>query len=307
MQWPKRRQYDAVVFEPNAPAGSGRYNLWRGFAVEPSDEGSCQRFIDHVADNVCSGDESLFNWVMGWFAQLIQEPTNKLGTSLVLRGPQGAGKSMVGTVIGSLLEPHYKLVSESRYLVGRFNAHLATLLLLQLDEATWGGDHAAAGKLRDLITGDTQQIEYKGKEPVTLRNYLRLLVTGNNNWLVPAGLDERRFAVLDVGDRCAQNHAYFARIRQELDAGGRAALLHYLLNFDYSDIPLREIPSTMALAEQKVASLDAEQQWWLDILRRGQLPGDREGTGETNCTTLYEHYIDQAQRAASRAGARKPR
>jgi hypothetical protein len=186
---------------------------------------------------VCSGDEALFAWVMGWFAQLVQRPTEKLGTSLVLRGAQGTGKTIVGRIIGSLLGPHYALVADSRYIVGRFNAHLANCLMLQLDEATWGGDHAAAGKLKDLITGDYQYIEYKGKEPVRVKNYVRLLVTGNNNWLVPAGLEERRFAVLDVNDDRRQNHKYFQAIEDEMRNGGREALLDYLLTFDLDSVP----------------------------------------------------------------------
>lgn len=293
---PRRRQFNGLVFDPAGRAPANYYNLWKGFAVEPSERGSCRRFLDHVAENVCNGDEALFSWVIGWFASMIQYPTEKLGTSLVLRGAQGSGKTIVGQAIGSILGPHFTLAADSRYIVGRFNAHLANCLMLQLDEATWGGDHAAAGKLKDLITGEWQFIEHKGKEPVKVRNYIRLLVTGNNNWLVPAGLEERRFAVLDVGDAKRQNHTYFQAIEDELKAGGSANLLHYLLNVDLSDIPLRSIPNTGALLEQKVASLPVEHQWWLDVLRSGTLPGDTAGTGEVECDRLYAHYLERLHR-----------
>lgn len=295
----RRRQYDGLVFDPVNQVPRGYYNLWKGWAVEPAPAGSpasCQRFIDHIAENVCAGDEPLFAWVMGWFASLIQHPTRKLGTSLVLRGTQGTGKTIVGQHIGSLLGHHYALVADSRYIVGRFNSHLANCLLLQLDEATWGGDHAAAGKLKDLITGEYQYIEYKGREPVKVKNYVRLLVTGNNNWLVPAGLEERRFAVLDVGEGKRQDSRYFQAIEDEMNAGGREALLRYLLDFDLTDVPLRSIPSTMALAEQKVSSMSHEQHWWLDLLNRGALPGDFTGEGLVEVQELYTSYITHLHR-----------
>jgi hypothetical protein len=293
----KRRQYEGLVFDPSDTSPAGYYNLWRGFAVEPSSKGSCQRFLDHIAENVCRGDEYHFSWVIAWFAAMVQEPIKKGGTSLVLRGAQGTGKTILGKIFGSLLGPHYALVADSRYIVGRFNAHLANCLLLQLDEATWGGDHAAAGKLKDLITGDYQYIEYKGKEPVKVKNYVRLLVTGNNNWLVPAGLEERRFAVFDMGDERRQDNVYFGAIEAEIENGGRARLLDYLLTFDLESVRGRnQVPPTAALAEQQVASLAPEQQWWLDVLRRGALPGDEEGRGETPTHTLYENYLDRMQR-----------
>jgi hypothetical protein len=52
-----------------------------------------------------------------------------------------------------------------------------------------------------------------------VRNYLRILITGDSDWLVPAGFEERRFAVFDVGED--HLHAYFAAIDAEMNAGGR--------------------------------------------------------------------------------------
>ena len=107
------------------------------------------------------------------------------------------------------------LVDDPRYVTGQFNAHMASCLLLQADEAVWAGDKAAEGRLKGLITAPMQQIEAKGIDPVRLDNYVRLLMTSNEEWVVPAGKDERRFAVLDVDPRCAQQHEYFAEMDQK--------------------------------------------------------------------------------------------
>ena len=42
---------------------------------------------------------------------------------------------------------------------------------------------------------------------------MRLFVTGNPDWMVPAGYKERRWAVFDMGDEHMQDHAYFAARR----------------------------------------------------------------------------------------------
>lgn len=292
-----RRQYDGVTFVPNGEAPNGYYNLWKDFSVKPNPHaGSFARFLEHVAENVCNGDETHLAWVMGWFAQIIQQPEKKLGTSLVFRGPQGVGKTIVGEEIGKLLGIHYQSVSDERFVIGRFNAHLANCILLQLEEATWGGDHSAAGKLKDLITGSHQLIEYKGKEPVRVRSYVRVHITSNNDWVVPAGLEERRFTVLDVGEKRIQDGPYFQKIREELEAGGRSALMDYLMRYDLSDVPLRQVLATDALREQKIAGMSPEMSWWLDILMSGELPGDRSGDGRAPKSDLYENYLTHAQR-----------
>ena len=251
---------------------------------------------------MCCGKEELYKWVIAWFAQIVQYPEQKVGTSLVLRGKMGTGKTKLGQVFGSLLGAHYALVSDPRYVTGRFNSHQVSCLLLHCDESFWAGDHAAEGKLKDLITGEHQFIEYKGKEPIQVRNYVRLFVTGNPDWLVPAGFEERRFAVLDVGEARMQDHKYFAAIDAEMDNGGREALLDHLLRFDLKAVNLREIPKTAALLDQKIASLTPERGWWLDVLMRGQLPwGCESGTDSCPVPRLFDQYV----RHAGRHGVRR--
>ena len=270
MSHPDRRHYEGLVFVPRRDI-PGYYNLWRGFAVDPS-PGDCSKFLGHILENVCQGNQELFDWLIGWFAQLVQQPEVKLGTAVVLRGKEGTGKSIVGKTIGSLLGTHYVPVAKPELVTGRFNAHLSNCLLLQAEEAFWAGDHAAAGALKDLITNDDLVVEFKGLEAIRMRNYVRLLATSNAEWVVPAGLMARRFAVFDVGEAHVGDKAYFRAIAHELDNSGRQALLHYLLNFDLSKLDLRSVPKTEALLEQKLHSLDGEQGWWLGVLMAGELP-----------------------------------
>jgi hypothetical protein len=295
---PDRRQYRGVAFSPNR-SDPNLYNLWRGLAVEPR-PGDWSKFRAHLLDNVCGGDDALLRWVIGWFAAIVQHPERKMGTSLVVRGKEGTGKTKLGEVFGSLFGTHYVAVSDPRYVTGRFNSHLASCLLLHAEEAFWAGDHAAEGKLKDLITGDTHLIEYKGKEPIAVRNLVRLFVTGNPDWVVPVSLEGRRFAVIEIGDAQIRNGEYFAAIDDEMNDGGREALLHDLLAFDLASVNLRSVPKTAALFDQKVASLNTEQSWWVDVLHRGQLPW---GTGFANgCSKdlLFDRYIDHANKRGVR-------
>ncbi len=64
-------------------------------------------------------------------------------------------------------------------------------------------------------------------------------MTSNEDWVVPAGKDERRFCVLDVDPRCAQQHDYFREMDAELDNGGREKLLYDLQHFDLERVNLR--------------------------------------------------------------------
>ncbi|MEP9378401.1 primase-helicase family protein [Aquabacter sp. CN5-332] len=301
----RRRQFAGIEFFPNpdgAASTNGYLNLWRGFALTPKEKpGGWAILRDHMLTNVCEGDEVLFRWLFGWFAHMVQRPRERVGTAVVLRGKMGTGKTKIGEVFGSLFPAHYFAVDDPRYVTGQFNAHMASCLLLQAEEAVWAGDKAAEGRLKGLVTSKFQMIEAKGIDPIRLDNFVRLLMTSNEDWVVPAGKDERRFCVLDVNPRCAQNTDYFREMDEELANGGREALLFDLLHFDLSTVDLRKIPRTGALLEQKLRSLDSVESWWVERLITGTTTSAGEyWMEEIPVSILFEDYITVADKVGVR-------
>ena len=280
MEWKGRRSYDGVVFVPERPVLPRFYNLWRGFAFEPWPDdqqpppaivASLDMFKEHALENVCRGDPKLFAWLMGYFAHIVQRPWEKPLVALVIKGLKGTGKNALVERVGALLGRHFLLASKKRYLVGNFNGHLENCLLFTLDEAFWSGDKEAEGALKDLITGKHHVIEQKGKDVYTVDNRTRVAILGNEEWLVPASHDERRFAVFEMGDARRGDGAFFQTMRERMEAGGYRLLLSYLKAFDLTGIDVNVAPNTKALMDQKHATLGPVQQWWLDCLTEGRL------------------------------------
>jgi hypothetical protein len=274
-----RRSYDGICFAPGEEVNHKYYNLWKGFAVEPTTEGNklakkgLAIFLDHVFENVCESKTELYDWLMGYFAHLVQCPGEKPLVGLVFRGGKGVGKNALVDTIGHLLGSHYLLTSNRRYLIGNFNGHLENCLLFALDEAFWSGDKQAEGTLKDLITGRNHVIEHKGKEPYIVKNCTRVAVLGNEEWLVPASQDERRFAVFDVGDKRKQDTDYFTAMRHGLEGGGYGLLLGHLYGINLFENIVNQAPRTRALLDQKISSLNPVHQWWLECLQKGTIVG----------------------------------
>jgi hypothetical protein len=264
-----RRQYDAVIFAPGSDA-PGVYNLWRGFACEAK-PGDCSLFLSHLHHNLCAGDEEHYRYLLGWMARCIQHPDKQGETAVVLRGRMGTGKSFFAKAFGSLLGRHYLQVTDPKHLVGNFNAHLRDCVVIFADEAFYAGDKKHESILKGLITEESIIVEPKGVDAEAVPNYLHLIMASDQNWVVPAGVDDRRFFVLDVGHIHIRDTGYFKAIQDQLDNGGREALLHYLLTHDLSDFDVRRIPKTKALQEQKLLSLTPEQEWWFRKLEDGRL------------------------------------
>ncbi len=282
MKSKRRRDYDGMCFRPEQPSPDRFYNLWRGFAFTPQgdDEPATQQakdslddFLGHTLSNVCNGDDVLARWLVGYFAHIVQRPFEKPLVALVFRGAKGVGKNALIERVGGLLGNHFTLTSNRRYLISQFNGHLEKCLLFALDEAFWSGDKQSEGILKDLITGQQHVIEHKGKEPYTVENRTRIAIIGNEDWLVPASADERRFAVFDVGSGRKQDRAFFEGMRKGMEAGGYRLLLRHLQRFDLAGHDINGAPNTQGLADQKTASLDGFGRWWLDCLHDGRILG----------------------------------
>jgi Family of unknown function (DUF5906) len=291
---PDRRQYAGIVFSPVGDV-PGRYNLWRGFAVDPK-EGDWSLLHEHIYAIICRKQPDLFRWVQSWMADTVQHPDSPAEVALVMRGARGAGKGFVGRALASVFAPHSIQVSNPRHLLGNFNAHLQDAVVVFADEAFIAGDRQAEGTLKMMITEPTIPIERKHRDVVTAKNVIHLIIASNDSWVVPAGLDERRFCVLDVSDERAQDHNYFGAIQQQLDAGGLSAMLHDLRRFDCSGVNLRQPPTTDGLLDQKVHSLDPLQRWWFDKLHEGRLLPDHD---VWNTEVLREALCDDYSRTVA--------
>jgi len=287
---PDRRQYEGLVMSPEKDY-KGYYNLWRGFSVEPT-VGSWQKMKDHIRKIICSNDPKLFAYVIGWLASMVQFPARAGQVALVLKGGRGTGKGMFGNWLCKLLGSHSRHVTQGKHVTGEFNVHLRDCVFLFADEAFFAGDKQAENVLKSLITEPDMSIVAKGKDLFSARNMLHIMMASNNDWVVPAGADERRYCVLEVSGERQQDIQYFHGIEEEMKSGGLSAMLFDLLEYDLSSFQVRTVPQTSALLEQKLQSLDPFMSWWLSRLQEGTALADlKEYWGPTPSQLMYDDYI----------------
>ncbi len=244
--------------------------MWRDYAIAPV-QGDWSLMKHLILTVICGGDTTLLVYVICWMARAVQEPGTQGEVAIVLRGGRGTGKGTFANWFGRLFGQHYMYLTNAKHLTGNFNAHLRDAVVVFADEAFFAGDKSHASVLKGLITDPFITIEAKHKNAVMVRNVVHLLMASNDDWIVPAGEDERRFCVIDVSPSHQQNHAYFASIYQQMESGGLAAMLYDLQKIDLTNFNVRKVPSTDALIDQKIRSLRGPEAWLYDCLQRGRI------------------------------------
>jgi hypothetical protein len=276
LRWSGRRQHSHVVFNPTCEPVENRsgepFNLWVGFAVTPR-AGDWSLLHDHIRDVICNGNMVMFTYVLNWIARLVQHPELPGEVALVFPGTEGAGKGIFIRFLKAIFGPHAKSMDKASHALGRFTAQLEDTVLLFLDEAFAGDTVKNVGALKALITEPYLFIEAKFQTPGEKPNRLHIVLASNERWVVPAGVDSRRFCVSRVSDRRRGDRAYFAKLLALLDNGGPAFLLHDMLNRDISSFNPGDFPVTDELQEQRIQSASVVHKWYRDLLARGHLVG----------------------------------
>ncbi len=269
----KRRKYPGIVMDPEGlPENKGKLNLWTGWSVDPK-PGDWSMMQELIGDVLCDGNSEAEAYVLRWIAFMLQRPWETPEAAIAFRGEEGTGKGTLGRALMGIAGPHGLTVSSSRQFAGRFNDHLRDCVFLFADEAVWPGDKEGEGVLKQLITEPVISYEGKNKAIVAGRNMVHLMMASNEDWVVPAGPEARRYFVSDVSDKRKRDQVFFGRLWQQMGNGGLAGMAHDLLAMDLTGWrPAMNIPQTKALADQKLRSMKPADRFWFELLSEGELP-----------------------------------
>lgn len=294
-----RREYETVIFDPDLPKEYNNcYNLWEGTAVQPK-KGSWRYTIRHIYRVLCNRDKVKFKYVMKWFAYLVQFPGSPAEVAIIFKGKQGAGKGFIFSQFVEIYGEHGLVLSNRKHITGQFNEHLRQCVFLFADEAYNPGDRDAEGILKSIITEKRIMVEAKYGKTETAKNCLHIGMASNEDWVVPASQDSRRFFINEVDNSYARGRSpegirqqYFKRLWTEMKNGGQAAMLYDLMNLKLNGWhPRDDLPDTDELTKQKMLSLSRAEKSFLAFIEEGTFPNepDKHGVFAAKTSQIIDH------------------
>ncbi|MEI8180518.1 DUF5906 domain-containing protein [Aestuariivirga sp.] len=283
MDWSHRRTYDGVTFVPHRGVvnntelpkarkdGKGPLNLFCGTAYAPV-AGDCSLILSHVYEVLCGGEDASNEYVLNWFARMVQHPEQLAETVLVLKSVQGIGKNIIVNIFKRYFGSHGLEITNDTDLT-RFNDHLATSIFIALNEATWGGNRQIEGTIKSLITDPVQFVERKYLPKFLIKNHVHMIASSNNDWCVPVSHDDRRYVVLNPSAHRVGDTAYFEALAAQIANGGDKAFIAFLMDRDISGFNPRQLPKVggSIKLEQKLRSTNSVLRWLHGVLDDGGL------------------------------------
>ena len=171
----------------------------------------------------------VFNWLMRWIALPIQQPGAKMDSSVVMFGAEGPGKSAVWENVVMPIYGEAATTIGQAQLESQFTGWQAGKCFALAEEVVSRAEKSHyKGQLKHLVTGKSVRINEKHAPERVETNHLNVVFLSNET--VPLLLDQgdRRYLVLYADDVPGQ--AYFHDLFEEINGGGVACFMHYLLS-----------------------------------------------------------------------------
>lgn len=275
-EWINRKEVRAIGFDPRDNSNSDLFNLWNGFNIgkdvaDTYDEKDAEPILNVIKDIWCKGDENAYEYVLNYFSHIIQKPHIKTGVLLALKSKQGGMKGIILNKLAQIIgDSHYAQNSNANFLFGDFNGQLEGKILINLDEAFWGGDKKLEGVIKNKITETRQTINKKNKENYMVDCYANYIITTNNDWFAGTTEDDRRHYCLELDNRMAgrMTPEKMAYIQPVLDAPCEA-FAKILYNRDISEFKPRQFKKTKLLQEQVEMNWNSPKVFWNKVMRDG--------------------------------------
>ena len=276
-EWIDRREVRAIDFDPRDNCPKDIFNLWNGFHISKDDchfakEEDAKPVLDHILNSWCNGDKDHFEYVLNYFAHVLQKPYKKMGVLLALQSKEGGGKGFILDKMAQIIgDSHYCQNSNAKFLFGDFNGQLEGKILVNLDEAFWGGDKQLEGIVKNKITEQRQTINKKNKENYMISCFANYIITTNNAWFCGANADSRRMFCLKLNNFLSgivDSDDKDKYIKSILDSPAEA-FAKVLYNRDISEFNPRKFKKTDLLQNQVERNWNSVLAWWNGVIKNG--------------------------------------
>lgn len=195
------------------------------------------RIWEHIRIAWCSRKESQFQYVKSWMTAIVAG--KKMKSLLYLKTIPGIGKGVITEFIRDKVIGRHA-VHETKNIdciIGKFNKELMGKVLLILEEVpaeTKSQWNTLTNAIKTVVTNNVMEIEPKGKDKLTIDNYLNVIVLSNNN-AMKIDNNDRRIFVLDISNEFVGNVEYFTKLCSECTENDEVGEAFYWYCIEHSE------------------------------------------------------------------------
>ncbi|KAA6383794.1 MAG: hypothetical protein EZS28_020680 [Streblomastix strix] len=231
------------------------FSVFQGFKYVKLDEvnySKIDQFLGLVKDTISANNEIVYQYILNWFAYIIQNVGKKTETAIILQGLQGVGKNIFTNVLCELLAGYSsKNITDIDDFVGKLNTAIENKMLAIANEMKNFGEQRMSNMdaLKSIITEISFMINEKSIPKHEVENVVNIIIATNNVYPLKIENSDRRYVVCKCGSVHRGDLTYFTNLCASFDDEFYKNLFTFFLERDISQFNPRDIPMTQAKRE----------------------------------------------------------
>lgn len=229
-------------------------------------------WLNHIREILCAGDDECSEYLLSWFAHMLQRPAQKTKSCPIIKSAPGAGKNFVFTVFSRyvLSVDMATIVNDLDRITGKFNSMLMGKLLIVCDEALDSCNRKGNQIMKNRISEDQQLIEEKYQASVMVNDCSNYAILTNNNFQSIVERGDRRYLCLEaLNTRCPKQpgaQEYWDMMHEKLmNPTAGLHIFHWLLRRDIRSLRISNLPETDYKRKLKVAQANLVVRYLLHL------------------------------------------
>jgi hypothetical protein len=255
---PNAKIYTKIVFDPLFKDKEA-FNLFNKFCDFNNDQKLKQVSIDMVLEHVntiCGYDNESYEYLLNYFAHIVQFPAEKVPSAIIMFGEEGIGKNTLLNLIRDVIgKQYYGESSESSDLFGKHAMGMYKKMIFCYDESEKNDTKAFMSRLKTLTTSETLRVEPKYMNAFSVQNYCRLFFPTNAREPFQITKGARRWVYLKGSDKYIKNGTekaaqYMDKLHKNFkDRNVQYSFYLFLKNRDISQFKPSIVPKTEGLKQ----------------------------------------------------------
>jgi hypothetical protein len=221
---PDKKTFHSIVYDPcnkdpdavNALPVPNALQLLRtkGGLTPEEVQTRSQWFWDLLSDRIPDADQREF--LLGLFANMVQNPMEPSQVLTILAGEPGSGKNtIVDFIRQKVLGPQLgeSTADMKTFVFGTHGAMTKLKSMVVLEELAIADSRQFIEQMKDKVTARTVCINEKYKPQMSYPNICNFFATTNNAYPIPVAVNDRRVAVIEMlNDPPADGREYWKRV-----------------------------------------------------------------------------------------------
>ena len=282
--------YQGFTWDPSN-AVSKSYNTWIEFNGNPSTELDVALYDDFILNTMYSGNQVVYTRYCAYMAQVVQDPTNKIGSAIIVISNNEEVKDTFFRSLQNIFAGYYSKRTDKSKLT-KVDEDFKKSIMLEIDEALTVGEKAVVSI--DNFVRDNVHIDTSKSLTERTKTIARCIINAKTHAFASKIQKRGRYMLTDCDNSITEDRQKMDELHKLIVHEDFAAtMIKRYKEFDYTPYleDITNMSEPILSDDEKMEGWSEVELWWYDFIQTDNLVEDKECKKSDDKIRITKRYL----------------